>query len=698
MSDLVDYQKHGAVGVITINNPPVNALSPGVPEGIYESLQQGMKDDDVKAMVLIGGGRSFIAGADIKHVGAKKSPIAMKWRDEMEMMDKPVVAAIHGFALGGGLESALCAHYRVAVPSAKVGLPEVLIGILPGGGGTQRLPRLVGPKKALDLIVTGRHVPAPEAKDLGIIDDLAPEGDLLNAAVAYAEKIADIRPLPRVGERDEKLQEAKDDPGIFDAMRKKIARKARNQVAPYNCIKCVEAACSMPLREGLARERELFDEIREGEETKALKYAFFAEREATKIPDVPRDTPVTKIESAAVIGAGTMGGGIAMCFANVGIPVKLLEIDQGALDKGIAKIKSNYEVSVKRGSLDAAAVPERMALIEPVLDYDSIGNADIVIEAVFENLDVKKEIFAKLDETMKDGAILASNTSTLDIDAMAAMTKRPGDVIGTHFFSPANVMKLLEVVRGEKTDAATIASSIKLGRALNKVVGVCGNCDGFLANRTRIPFKIEMMALLEEGALPEQVDKVMYDFGYPMGPFAVGDLAGLDISYATRQRRAKEDPDGYRPDPISDALVEEGRLGQKTGAGYFLYKEGDRTPYPDPKVKGIIDAVSRQMGVERREISDEEVLNRLLLSSVNEAAKILEEGIAYRSSDVDVMWLNGFGFPRYRGGLMFWADNTLGVPKVYDTLCEWHEKYGGHWKPSNLIADLAKSGKAFSDV
>ncbi len=698
MSNLVDYSKKGAVGVITINNPPVNALSPGVPEGIYESLLQGMKDPEVKAMVLIGGGRSFIAGADIKHLGEKKSQVALKWRDEMEKMEKPVVAAIHGFALGGGLESALCCHYRVAVPSAKVGLPEVLIGILPGGGGTQRLPRLVGPKLAMELIVAGRHIPVPEAKELGIIDEIMPEGDLLGGAIAFAEKIADIRPLPRVGEKTDKLQAAKADPGMFDAMRKKIARRARNQNAPYRCIDAVEAATTLPLDKGLARERELFDELRLGDETNALKYVFWAEREAAKVPDVPRDTPAKKIASAAVIGAGTMGGGIAMCFANVGIPVKVLERDKEALDKGIAKVKRNYEISAKRGSMSEADVPKRMALITPVLDYDKIGDADIVIEAVFENLDVKKEVFAKLDSVMKQGAVLASNTSTLDIDAMAAMTKRPDDVIGTHFFSPANVMKLLEIVRGEKTGKETIATTIKLGKQLQKVVGVCGNCDGFLANRTRIPFKTEMMALVEEGSLPEQVDKVMYDFGYPMGPFAVGDLAGLDISFATRQRRAQEDPENFRPDPISDALVEAGRLGQKTGAGYFMYKEGDRTPYPDPEVEAIIKSVSRQMGVERRDISDEEVLQRLLLSSVNEAAKILEEGIAYRSSDVDVMWINGFGFPRYRGGLMYWADHTLGVPKIRDTLHQWYEKYGGHWKPSKLIDDLADSGKAFSDV
>jgi 3-hydroxyacyl-CoA dehydrogenase len=609
-----------------------------------------------------------------------------------------VVAAIHGFALGGGLESALCCHYRLAVPSAKVGLPEVLIGILPSGGGTQRLPRLIGPKKALEMIVTGRHVPAPEAKALGIIDAIVPEDDLLGAAVAYAEKIAEQRPLPRVGEMNDRLAEAKDDPGLFDAMRKKIERTARNQVAPYQCIKCVEAAVALPLEKGLARERELFDEIRQGGETKALKYVFWAEREAAKVPDIPRDTPTQDIARAAVIGAGTMGGGIAMCFANAGIPVKLLEKDQESLDKGLDRVERTYGFSVKRGSLDAAEVPKRMALIEPVHEYDAIAEADIVIEAVYENLDLKREIFRTLDKTMGPDAILASNTSTLDIDAMAAVTSRPGKVLGTHFFSPANVMMLVEIVRGEKSSKETIASAIKLGRRIGKVVGVCGNCDGFLANRTRIPFKIEMMALVEEGALPEQVDKVMYDFGYRMGPFATGDLAGLDISYATRKRRAQEDPEGFRPDPISDALVELGRLGMKSGAGYFKYEEGDRTPHPDPEVAELIQSVSRQLGIERRKISDEEVLNRLLLSSVNEAAKILEEGIAYRSSDVDVMWINGFNFPRYRGGLMYWADHTLGVKKIHETLCDWNEAYGGHWKPAGLIGDLAASGKSFADV
>ncbi len=698
MSALVDYSKHGAVGVITVNNPPVNALSPGVPEGIYESLQQGMKDPSIKAMVLIGGGRSFIAGADIKHVGTKKNPIAAKWRDEMEKLDKPVVAAIHGYALGGGLESAMCCHYRLAVPSAKVGLPEVLIGILPGGGGTQRLPRLIGPRKALELIVTGRHVPAPEAAALGIVDELVPEGQLLEAAIAYAEKVAEVRPLPRVGEMNDKLQEAKDDPGMFDAMRKKIARRARNQVAPYQCIKCVEAAVELPLEEGLERERTLFEEISQGDETKALKHVFWAEREALKVPDVPRDTPAADIRSGAVIGAGTMGGGIAMCFANVGIPVKILEKDEDALKQGMAKIKANYEVSVKRGSLDAAEVPKRMGLITPVLTYEEIGDADIVIEAVYENLDVKKEVFKTLDAVMKEGAILASNTSTLDIDAMAAVTKRPGSVIGTHFFSPANVMKLFEIVRGKDSSYETIATSIKLGRTLQKVVGVCGNCDGFLANRSRIPFKFEMTALLEEGVMPEQVDKVMYEFGYPMGPFAVGDLSGLDIGYATRKRRALEDPENHVPDPISDALVEAGRLGQKTGAGYFKYEKGDRTPRPDPEVRAIIESVSRQLGNEPRDVSDEEILNRILLASVNECGRILEEGIAYRSSDIDVMWINGFGFPRYRGGLMYWADTTIGVKKIYEMLCEYYEKYGGHWKPAKLIEDLANSGKSFADV
>ena len=578
----------------------------------------------------------------------------------LDASQKPVVAAIHGYALGGGLEIALASNYRIAVPSAKVGLPEVLIGILPGSGGTQRLPRLIGPKAAMEMIVSGRHVPAEEAHRLGIIDELAPEG-----AICARRRSRWRAALPKSGHcrasatATTKLAEAKADPGIFDAMRKSIARRARNQKAPYNCIAAVEAACSLPFEDGIRRERELFDELENSAEARALRYAFFAEREVAKLPDIPRDTPLRPIKTAAIVGAGTMGGGIAMSFAEFGFPVKLLEASQEALDRGIARIRANYETSVKRGSLTEAEMNRRMALIEPVTSYDDIGQCDVVIEAVFERIPVKEEVFKKLDEVMKPGALLYTNTSGIDIDIMANATKRPQDVAGTHFFAPANVMKLFEVVKGAKSAPDTLATGMDLGRKIGKISAMAGNGDGFVANRSRTPFGTEMNIMVEEGALPEQVDKVMVDFGYPIGPFATADLSGLDIGYDSRQRRAAENPN-YRKMPIADMIVEAGRLGQKTGAGWFRYEKGDRTPHPDPELARIIKEKAAEMGVPQRSFTDEEILRRLLFASVNEACKILEEGKAYRASDIDVMWLGGFGFPRYRGGLMYWADG-IGV-------------------------------------
>jgi len=696
--DLVRFEKHGAIGVITVDNPPVNALSPGVPEGIIASVDKGVADPDVKAMVLIGAGRSFIAGADIRQFGKGRPPLKRKTYDAFEESSKPIVAAIHGYALGGGLENALGCHYRIAVASAKVGLPEVLIGLLPGGGGTQRLPRLIGPKLALDLIVAGRHVPAEEAQGMGILDRVIPaDGDLLKAAIAFAEEIADKRPLPLIREKTDKIEAWKaSGEDIFAAKKKEIARRARNQIAPYNNIKAVQAACELPFDEGIKRERELFEELVNSEESKALRYAFFAEREAQKLPDVPKGTPIRKIETAAVVGAGTMGGGIAMCFADAGIPVKVLEVSQEALDKGFQRIRNNYEVSVKRGSLDAEEMERRFARMEKVTSYDDIGDCDVVIEAVFEEMGVKKQVFAELDRVMKPDALLLSNTSALDIDEIASATKRPEEVGGAHFFSPANVMKLLEVVKGAKTKPDVTASTMALGKIIGKAPAACGNCDGFLANRSRAPFNSEMVIMLEEGCLPEQVDKVMVDFGYPMGPFAVGDLAGLDIGYAGRKRRAEADPN-YRKLPIADKLVEMGRYGQKTGAGWFRYEKGDRTPHPDPEVAELIRTMSKEMGNEPRDFTDDEILKRLLFSSVNEACKILEEKISYRASDVDVMWLYGFGFPRYRGGLMYWADG-LGAQDVYNQIAAWHQQYGDRWAPSALLRQLAESGTPFREA
>src|SRR6516165_1256257 len=689
---LVRFENVDGIGVITVDNPPVNALSPGVPEGIVENVERGNADPSIRAMVLIGAGRSFIAGADIRQFGTRRPP-PVPGRRTHEVLDasaKPVVAAIHGYALGGGLEIALASHYRIAVPSAKVGLPEVLIGILPGSGGTQRLPRLIGPKAAMEMITSGRHVPAEEAHRLGIIDELAPEGGLREAAIAMARRVADTRLVPRIRDRDDKLAEAKADPGIFEAMRKSIARRARNQKAPYNCIAAVEAACNLPFEDGIRRERELFDELENSAEARALRYAFFAEREVAKLPDIPRDTPLRPIKTAAIVGAGTMGGGIAMSFAEFDFPVKLLEASQEALDRGLSRIRANYETSVKRGSLTEAEMNRRLALIEPVDSYDDIGQCDVVIEAVFERIPVKEEVFGKLDAVMKPGALLYTNTSGIDIDIMANSTKRPQDVASTHFFAPANVMKLFEVVKGTKSAPDTLATAMDLGRKIGKISAMAGNCDGFVANRSRTPFGTEMNIMVEEGALPEQVDKVMVDFGYPIGPFATADLSGLDIGYDSRQRRAAQNPN-YRKMPIADMIVEAGRLGQKTGAGWFRYEKGDRTPHPDPELARMIKEKTAELGIPQRSFSDEEILRRLLFASVNEACKILEEGKAYRASDIDVMWLNGFGFPRYRGGLMYWADG-IGVAEVYRQIQAWHQQYGERWAPAALLRRLAETG------
>jgi 3-hydroxyacyl-CoA dehydrogenase len=691
---VVRLEKDGEIGVIIVNYPPVNALGPGVADGIIACLNQANGDPSIKAMVLMGDGRSFIAGADIRGFGTgrKRPPLGERTYDVMDRSPKPIVAAIHGYALGGGLENAMGCHYRIAVASAKVGLPEVLIGILPGGGGTQRLPRLIGAQPALEMIVSGRHVPAPEALRLGILDDVLPDGvDLRRSAVAFARRIADVRPLPRVRDRSVTA-----DPSIFDTMRRSIARRARNQKAPYNCILAVEAACSLPFDQGMAREQELFLELENADEAKALRYAFFAEREVAKLPDMPPGIQPREIRSPAVVGAGTMGGGIAMAFADYGYDVKIMDATPEALARGMDRVRANYATSVKRGSLAQEEMDRRLARIHPVAGYDDIRDCDVVVEAVFERMDVKKPVFVRLDEVMNPDALLFSNSSALDLDELASVTQRPEKVAGTHFFSPANVMKLLEVVRTRKASPETMLTAMAMGRKIGKISAMAGNTDGFVANRSRAPFNSEMVILLEEGCLPEQVDKVMVDFGYPMGPFAVGDLAGLDVGAEGRKRRAAADPN-YRTLPIADRLVELGRYGQKTGAGWYRYEKGDRTPHPDPEVAGIIRSVAAELGVPQRSFTDDEILRRLLFASVNEACKILEEGKAYRTSDVDVMWLNGFGFPRYRGGLFFWADG-IGVRDVYNQIAAWHQQYGARWAPSALLRQLAESGTPFRDA
>jgi 3-hydroxyacyl-CoA dehydrogenase len=696
---LVRFETDHDVALIVVDNPPVNALSPGVGEGIVAALRCAEADPAITAIVLIGAGRSFIAGADIRQFGkgVVRPPIGQRPSDIIDCAAKPVVAAIHGYALGGGLEYALACHYRIASAAAKVGLPEVLIGILPGGGGTQRLPRLIGAKAALDLIVSGRHVNAAEALQLGIIDAMVESDALLRAAaIDFARQVADHRPLPRVAERTAALEEARSDPDLFDAKRRAVARHARNQQAPYHCIAAVVASTTMPFDEGLHFERKLFETLENAPEARGLRYAFFAEREAAKLPDAAPGTAVPAIASVAIVGAGTMGAGIAMSCADAGLSVRLLDSNPQALASGIARIRQNYATTVSRGKLSVATMEQRIARIAPAADYEAIGDCDVAVEAVFEDLGVKQNVFATLDRAMKPGSLLLTNTSAFDIDDIAASTRRPQDVAGAHFFSPANVMRLLEVVRGKATSPATLAATMALGKKLGKINVVVRNAEGFLTSRSRAPFTTEMVVLLEEGALPEQIDRVMVEFGYPMGPFAVGDLAGLDIGYATRLRRAAHDP-GYRTLPIADRLVEMGRLGQKTGAGWYRYAEGDRMPRADPAVAAVIAEFCADAGRTPRAISDEEILHRLLFGAVNECCRILEEGLVYRASDIDVAWVHGFGFPRYRGGLMFWADG-IGAGTIYGQVQRWHRQHGERWAPAPLLRDTAEAGGSLREL
>jgi 3-hydroxyacyl-CoA dehydrogenase len=642
--------------------------------------------------VVIGEGRTFPAGADIREFG--KPPAGPALPDvisEYESSDKLVIAAIHGTALGGGLEVALGCDYRVALESAKVGLPEVKLGLLPGAGGTQRLPRLVGAKAALDMIVGGNPVKAKDAYKVGIVDEVV-GGDLLEGALAYARKlVADNAPLRKIRDLDVK----KEDADLFTNYEKSIARKQRGFKAPFHCIKAVQAAVELPFDEGMKRERELFAELLVSAESRAQRHVFFAEREVAKVPGLPKDTAKRDVNSAAIIGAGTMGGGIAMNFANAGIPVKILEVKEEALEKGIAVIRKNYENTAKKGRITQEQVEQRMALIQPTLSYDDLSDVDLVIEAVFENMDVKKAVFTELDRVCKPGAILATNTSTLDVNRIASFTKRPEDVVGMHFFSPANVMKLLENVRGEKTSDEVVATVMDLSRRIGKVGVLVGVCHGFVGNRMLHKRQAEAVQLVNEGANPAQVDKVLFDLGFPMGPFAMSDLAGMDVGYRIREEVRKEDPDNAPPRNWTDDLVEQGRLGQKTQAGVFDYKEGDRTPVPSSEVDALIAKFREENGIQSRDISDQEILERCMYIMVNEGAKILEEGIAARPLDVDVIWIYGYGFPVYRGGVLFWAD-SVGLKTIYDKVSQIHQETGSDtWKPAALLEKLAKEGKGF---
>jgi len=685
----VDLDRRGHVAVLTVNNPPVNALSSHVRQGLHEGLIQAGSDAAVQAVVIACAGRTFIAGADITEFGKPPTePSLNAVLDLIENCPKPVVAAIHGTALGGGLEVTLACHYRVGVKGARFGLPEVKLGLLPGAGGTQRLPRVVGAQKALQMIVSGDPIGADEALKVGLIDEIV-DGDLTAAGVAFAEKVlAEKRPLKKIRDLTDKIAPAKGKPEIFAEFRKSVARQTRGFRAPENCIKAVEAAVELPFDQGIKRERELFTELMNSPESKAQRYFFFAEREAAKIPDVPNNTPVVDIKKAAVIGAGTMGGGIAMNFANAGIPVTVVEMAQEALDRGLGVVRKNYEATAARGRLTPADVEKRMGLIQGTTDWKAIADADIVIEAVFEEMPIKKEVFAKLDAIAKPDAVLATNTSTLDVDEIASATKRPESVIGTHFFSPANVMRLLENVRGAKSSKSTVATAMAVGRRIGKVPVLVGVCYGFVGNRMLHQRGLQAEKLILEGAPPHQVDKVLTDFGFPMGPFAMSDLAGLDVGWRIRKGRGVTSA-------VADRICELGRFGQKTGAGYFRYEKGERAPIPDPVVEQIIADVAKEQGIARRQIGVEEIQQRLLYPMVNEGAKILEEKIAIRASDIDVIWVYGYGWPIYRGGPMFWAD-SIGLKAVRDQMLAYKKQSGDDfWTPAPLLDRLAEAGKGF---
>ena len=699
MSDLVQLTRDGGIAIVTINNPPVNALGPGVPEGISQAIEQIATDDAVKAAVVIGGGRTFVAGAEIREFEKLRSGAGPRGDGmlplllQIEDCSKPIVMAIHGTAFGGGLELAMAGHYRVAAPGAQLGQPEVKLGIIPGAGGTQRLPRLAGVAKAVEMCAEGNPVRADEAFKLGIIDQVI-EGDLLAGAVRFAREVAD-RPTLKTRERGARLGTPEQNSAIFAAARDSERKKQRGMTAPLAAVDAVEAATKLPFEEGCREERRLFAECLNSDQSKALIHVFFGEREVAKIPDIPKDVAAIPVTSAAVVGAGTMGGGIAMVFANAGIPVLLKEADQAALNQGLAKIRKNYATSVERGRFTQAFVDERLKLIEPTLSYDGFKRVDMVIEAVFEGMALKKEVFSQLDRVCKPGAILASNTSTLNLDEIASSTSRPEFVIGTHFFSPANVMRLLEIVRGKKTSKEVISTTMQLAKKLGKIGVLVGNCRGFVGNRMFHPYVRESVFLVEEGATVEAVDKALYDFGMAMGPLAVGDLAGLDVGWRIRKEYRHLEKLGVRQPMAGDRLCELGRYGQKTGAGWYKYDE-KRRAIPDPEITELVRKWAAEVGIPQRQISTDEILDRCLFALVNEGARILEEGYALRAVDIDIIYLNGYGFPAYRGGPMWFAD-TVGLAKVYDRVCEFERQHGELWRPAPLLAQLAKQGQGFAD-
>ena len=697
----VRFDRIEAVGVITLDNPPVNAFSLSQRIGVSEALTAGLQDPDIQAFVICGSGRMFSAGADIREFDtgvAGESPTLMDLISLIEDSPKPVVCALHGTALGGGCELSLACHSRIAIPGTRIGLPEVTLGIVPGAGGTQRLPRLIGVLPALDAIVSGKPMTAERAHELGLVDDLADDSDdLLKISVSIAHRLS-VGPEPpkKTRDRDGHLLEVQNRPELFDEFRSRISRRARGFEAPFACIDCVEAATTMSFENGLAFEREVFLRCRSSNQSLSQRHAFFAEREARKVSGLGPETSQTDVRHAAVLGCGTMGTGIAMCFANAGIPVIVTESEQGMLDRGMKMIRKNYASTVSKGRMTEEEAEARLALIEPTLEFERVSAADVVIEAVFEEMELKKKIFTRLDGLCKADAILATNTSSLDVNTIAAVTGRPEQVVGTHFFSPANVMRLVEIVRGDHTSPEVLATTLTLSKQLGKVGVVVGVCDSFAANRMLYPYSRQAQFLIEEGAFPEQVDKVIYDFGFPMGPFALSDLAGIDVGWRVRQHREPSRPKHLRYSEIADRLYEMGRYGQKTRKGWYNYEEGSRIPMPDPEVVDLVVRTSRELKIDRREISDEEILQRCIYPLINEGARILEEGIVQRASDLDIVWLYGFGFPRYRGGPMFYAD-SVGLRHVYEVMqgfCEIHEDW---LEPAPLLERLAREDKTFAE-
>ena len=679
----ISTRRHGDVLIVQSNNPPVNALGATVRQGLVAAIEQAEAEESVKAVVIACEGQTFFAGADITEFG---KPPQQPWLpmvvDAIEACSKPVVAAIHGTAFGGGLEVALGCHYRVADPSAKLGTPEVKLGLLPGAGGTQRLPRVAGVKKALQMTATGNPIGAREAFECGLVDRLV-EGELIPHAVAYAEEVRDVRPLPRSSQFEEKVGNV--DPAVFDDFARDNAKKFRGFDAPLKNIEAVRIACEKPYSEGVMDERRLFMELMSGTQARAQQYFFFAERKANKIEGLPEGTEPRAVRKVGVIGAGTMGGGISMNFLSAGIPVTIVEMGQDALDRGTGVMRKNYEATASKGRMTTEQVEKAMGLLSPTLDFNALADCDLIIEAVYENMDVKKEVFGRLDKIAKPDAILASNTSYLNINEIAASISRPQDVVGMHFFSPANVMKLLEVVRGDKTAPDVLLTAMQIGKKIRKVPVVAGVCHGFIGNRMLMPRQVEATKLLLEGATPEQVDRVHVEFGMPMGPFQMADLAGVDIGW-------HRDPN--RIENIRDALCAIDRWGQKKGAGFYDYDE-KRRPSPSPVVQQIIQDFAKKQGVERRQISDEEIVERTLYTMVNEGAKILEEGIAQRASDIDVVWVYGYGWPVYRGGPMFWAD-TVGLDKIVEGLKRQEERMKPEFSFSKLLLEKADKGEKFT--